>query len=240
MTTNPIDRLAAARPAVPERLDEETLFARITAQPRPQAAAPARRSHRKLKIAVVLIALLALGGASAAAVTGLLGGWHEDTSIVDRPQQWRALYRQATRKLALPPGERWPARTLAANTVTSRMQPGGEAVAIAQVSWECYWGAAVRSGDAAAQARAHAALNDLLSHHVLVAPDGSPENVAPPAGAKPPFAIYANDGGLQYVRHVYARAAAGHPRLLFQSCRANGPGCRSLSGGGSGARGGLR
>ena len=224
MTTNPIDRLAAARPVVPERLDEETLFARITARPRPHAVAPARRSHRKLKIAVVLIALLALGGASAAAVTGLLGGWHEDTSIVDRPQQWRALYRQATQKLVLPPGERWPARTLAANTVTSRTQPGGEAVAIAQVSWECYWGAAVRSGDAAAQARAHAALNELLSHHVLVAPDGSPENVAPPAGAEPPFAIYANDGGLQYVRHVYARAAAGHPRLLFQSCRANGPG----------------
>ena len=44
MTTNPIDRLAAARPAVPERLDEETLFARITAQPRPQAGPPAARA----------------------------------------------------------------------------------------------------------------------------------------------------------------------------------------------------
>jgi hypothetical protein len=61
----------------------------------------------------------------------------------------------------------------------------------------------------------------------VVAPAGSPENVAPPAGTRPPFAIFADDGGLQHFRRIYARAAAGHPRLLFQSCRANGPGAGS-------------
>jgi hypothetical protein len=45
----------------------------------------------------------------------------------------------------------------------------------------------------------------------------------PPAGTETPFAIYASDGGFQYVKRMYAQAAAGHPRLLDQSCRVNGP-----------------
>ena len=227
MNSNAMERLTAARPAVPEPVDAKALYAHITAMPRSQTAVPQRSSHRKLKVALALAALLALGGGTAAAVTGLWGGWHTDTSIVEKRATWEALYRSATHRLTLPPGERWPDRTLPAHTVTARTQPGGEAVAIAQVSWECFWAAAIRRGDAAAGDRAHATLNDLLAHHVLVAPPGSPENVAPPAGTKPPFAIFADDGGLRYARHMYAQAAAGHPRLLYQSCRVNGPGAGS-------------
>lgn len=227
MNTNAIERLTAARPEVPAPVDAEALYARITAMPRPQTTVRRGSSHRKLKVALALAALLALGGGTAAAVTGLWGGWHTDTSIVDNRATWEALYRSATHRLTLPPGERWPDRTLAPHTVTARTQPGAEAVAIAQVSWECYWAGAIRRGDPAGGDRAHAALNDLLTHHVLVAPPGSPENVAPPAGTRPPFAIFADDGGIQYVKHIYAQAAAGHPRLLEQSCRANGPGAGS-------------
>ena len=68
-----------------------------------------------------------------------------------------------------------------------------------------------------------ATLDDLLAHHVVVAPPGSPENVAPPAGTKPPFAIFASNGGIQYTRKMYRDAAHGHPATLIQSCRANGP-----------------
>jgi len=82
---------------------------------------------------------------------------------------------------------------------------------------------AIRHADAAAGRQAHAALDDLLAHHVVVAPPGSPENVAPPAGTKPPFAIFASDGGIQYTRQMYRDAANGHPATLIQSCRANGP-----------------
>jgi len=139
------------------------------------------------------------------------------------PREWQRLYHDATRRLTLPPGEHWPHRTLPPNSVTSRTQPGGTAVAIAQTAWECYWVDAIRHGDAAAGRQAHAALDDLLAHHVVVAPPGSPENVAPPAGTKPPFAIFASDGGIQYTRQMYRDAANGHPATLIQSCRANGP-----------------
>jgi hypothetical protein len=220
---NSIDRLIQARPPAPRIADRERLFAHIVAMPQePRAAAAPRTARRRLAIACVAIALLGLTAGTALAVTHLLG-WHTDTSIVDRPKQWQALYRAATRKLTLPPGEHWPARTLPRHTVTARTQPGGTAVAISQEAWECYWADAIRRGDAAAGNRAHAALDDLVAHHIVVAPPGSPENVAPPAGTETPFAIYASDGGFGYIKHMYAQAAAGHPRLLEQSCRANGP-----------------
>jgi hypothetical protein len=39
-----------------------------------------------------------------------------------------------------------------------------------------------------------------------------------------PFAVFAHDGGLNWVRANYKRAAAGDPRNLIQNCRANAPG----------------
>ena len=229
---NAMDRLRAARPTTAEvALDRDTLFLDIVEQPggrpRPAAArrgAPGRRTA--VVLALALVAVLTLGAALA---TGGLLGWHTDHSIVNRPGRWQLLYRDATRSLTLPPGTRWPTRTLAPHTVTSSNQPGGEAVGIAQVSWECYWVRAIRRHDAAGARRAHAALNDIVRHHILVAPNGSPENVAPPPGVERPFAIFADDGGLAYVKRMYAQAAAGHPGLLDQSCRANGPGAPPAS-----------
>jgi hypothetical protein len=81
---------------------------------------------------------------------------------------------------------------------------------------------AIRDNDVPAQRQSQAALADIVAHHILVAPPGSSENVAPPAGSKPPFEIFASDGGIQYVEKMYADAAAGHPATLIQSCRANG------------------
>jgi hypothetical protein len=34
--------------------------------------------------------------------------------------------------------------------------------------------------------------------------------------------VFADDGGYQFKQRAYAEAAAGNPRLLQQSCRANG------------------
>jgi hypothetical protein len=218
-----MDRLVRARPPAAAMADRDGLFARIVAQPQEPAPARAPRSaQRRVAIACVAVALLGLTAGTALAVTRLLG-WHTDTTIVDQPRQWQKLYHAATLKLTLPPGEHWPARTLPRNTVTARTQPGALAVGISQVAWECYWADAIRTGDAAAGRQAHAALDDLVAHHIVVAPPGSPENVAPPAGTEQPFAIYASDGGIQFVRRSYAQAAAGHPKLLDQSCRANGP-----------------
>jgi hypothetical protein len=221
---NHMARLRKAAPAAPlPAIDRDLLFNRIVAQPGdPGVAAHTRRPRsapRKLTIALIAFALAAMTAGTAVA-TGFLG-WHDEAAIVKSPHGWQALYRAATRQLTLPPGETWPHRTLPPNSVTGKSQPGGEAVAISQNRWECYWAHAIQTGNTAAQKQAQAALADIVAHHILVAPAGSSENVAPPSNLKGPFAIFADDGGLQFVKQMYADAAAGRPAMLIQSCRAN-------------------
>ena len=220
-----MERLLRARPDITDAIDRDALFAQIvaTAQDHEQPQM-SRSGRRRLAIGCIAVAVLCLTAGTAFAVTGFnLFGWHTDTTIVKNPREWQRLYHEATRELTLPPGEHWPDRTLPPDTVTSRTGPAGTAVAISQTAWECYWVDAIRRGDGTAGRQAHAALDGLLAHHIVVAPPGSPENVAPPAGTKPPFEIYASDGGIQYVRKMYRDAANGHPANLIQSCRANGP-----------------
>jgi hypothetical protein len=220
-----IDRLERARPDIAVAIDRDALFAQIVATPQDHEQPQMSRSgRRRLLIGCIALAVLCLTAGTALAVTGFnLFGWHTDTTIVKNPREWQRLYQDATRELTLPPGEHWPNRTLPPDTVTSRTGPAGTAVAISQTAWECYWVDAIRHGDGTAGRQAHAALDDLLAHHILVAPPGSPENVAPPAGTRPPFEIYASDGGIQFVRKMYRDAASGHPATLIQSCLANGP-----------------
>ena len=221
---NHMERLRNAAPAAPAaQIDRDAVFAGIVARPGDAAAVPTNRrprsTRRRLTIALVVVVLAGLTAATAFA-TGVIG-WHDETALVQKPKQWQALYRAATNELTLPPGETWPHRTLAPNTITGISEPGGMAVAISRVRWECYWGKAIRSGDTTAQARSQAALADINANHTLVAPNGSSENVAPPANLRGPFEIFADDGGIQFVRKMYADAAAGRPAMLFQSCRAN-------------------
>jgi hypothetical protein len=219
---NAMERLRTAVPEPVELgLDREALRAAILDShiDVPRARRPALRRRRRIIIlGIAVVAALTIGTALAAG--GLLG-WHTDNSLVKSPREWRSLYRRATRELTLPAGMRWPYRTLAPNNVTSRDEPGGMAVGIAQVAWECYWTEAIRAGDSTAEQQSQAALTDIVGHHIVVAPPGSPENVAPPAGTRPPFEIYASDGGLAYDRHSYALAATGDPSGIAQSCRAN-------------------
>ena len=161
-----------------------------------------------------------LTAGSAYAFTNLFG-WHDATSLVKTPRQWQKLYVAAQSDLTLPPGVAWPKLTFPPNSVTPTSEPGGVAVGTAQTAWECYWARAIHTGNIAAQHRAHAALDDLLAHHVVVAPPGSSENVAPPASVKPPVEVLASDGGLGYMKQMYARAAAGDPTMIAESCRAN-------------------
>lgn len=217
-----IEQLRRARPA-PVRLtqDPDGLFAAITSAPR--ESAPRRRPVRRRAVVVVaaVVGAIIITAGSAFAIANILG-WHDAKVLVKTPGEWQALYVAAQRDLTLPPGQSWPQRSLPADSVTSRYQPGGEAVAIAQSSWECYWAHAIHTGDVAAQHRAHAALEHLLAHHIVVAPDGSSENAEPPSSVRMPVEIYADDGGIQYVQRMYDQAAAGHPALLDESCRANG------------------
>ena len=135
----------------------------------------------------------------------------------------KAEYAAAQKQLTLPPGYTWPALNWPPHSVTSRGAGGSFAVANDQEDWECYWVAAIKEGDTAAQERAHAALVDLMTNHIVIAPLGASEDWSPPAAESTPTMVYARDGGYHFVQRMYALAAAGKPGLLAQSCRANGP-----------------
>jgi len=210
---NPVPRVAAEHDA--------ELFARITALPG-DGQIEARRWRpflRRRAVVLVLAAVLAVLLASTAfAVSRLVG------SDVVRPPVTRQEYLAAQKQLTLPPGVTWPVfRSPGSNTVTTRGGGGGLAVLTAQNAWECYWVQAARAGDTAAAQRAHDALDALLARNVLEAPAGAPEGWAPDPMPTVPIIVYAHDGGLDWVRASYRRAAAGDLTNVAQSCVANAP-----------------
>ena len=217
MTDHTLNRLRAANPfPAGTAVDTDALFDWIVLDPpdRRVARAPRRRSRR---LAVALVAAVIACGILA---TGALSGWF--THIIDGPTV-KAEYADAQKQLTLPPGYDWPPLHWPSNSVTSRGAGGSFAVSVDQDAWECYWVGAIHSGDLAAEQKAKAALADLMTNHIVVAPAGSPEDYSPPESATTPTAAYADDGGYQYKQRMYAAAAAGHPGLLEQSCRVNGP-----------------
>ena len=218
-----LTRLQAANPEPLIVLtDSFDLFNEITASPGDPRLSTSKRKplirRRGLALAVAF-AVAALLASTAFAISRLVGG------DVVGPDVTRAEYLAAQSRLELPPGATWPRYHLGpANSVTGRGAGGGIAVLNAQNAWECFWVRAIRTGDTAAQARAHAALNALLAHNILEAPAGASENYTPPNPPKVPYVVFAHDGGLDSIRANYAAAAAGHPRGLAQSCYANSPG----------------
>ena len=218
-----LTRLQAANPEpLIVQTDSFDLFSEITALPAdPRLSTPTRKPffrRRGLALAVAF-AVAALLASTAFAISRLVG------SDVVGPDVTKAEYLAAQSRLELPPGATWPRYDMGpANTVTGRGAGGGRAVLTAQNAWECDWVRSIRSGDTARQARAHAALDNLLAHNILEAPAGASENWVPAIPPKVPFVVYAHDGGLSWIRSNYAAAAAGHPRNLIQSCHANAPG----------------
>jgi hypothetical protein len=209
-------RLRAANPVA--RADfaasDEQLFARITALDR--NTRPGRRAvRRRLLVFTLALAVVAVLASTAFAISQWLGG------DVVKPDVTLAEYRAAQHELTLPPGYRWPALHVDPNSVTTRGGGGGYAVLNAEIAWDCYWVAAIRRGDVAAQVDAHARTQQLLRNNVLVAPVGASENWAPADPPKRPYAVFAHDGGYEWLRETYALGAAGHPARLAQRCAAN-------------------
>jgi hypothetical protein len=215
-------RLRRANP-VPETpaADASDLFHRITAGPQDAPVSEPRdgatRRQRRGLILVLAAVIAALLASTAFAISQWLGG-----DLVEPPVT-RQEYFDAQKQLVLPPGVVWPKPDLAPddNSVTTRGGGGGRAVLIAMNAWECYWVDAIHRGDAAAGQRAHDELTRLLANNVFEAPAGAPEDWVPSPFPTRPFATFAHDGGLDWIRGIYERAAAGHPRGLAQSCRAN-------------------
>jgi hypothetical protein len=216
------DRLRAANP-VPfiEETDSLDLFRQITELAGdPRLDNPPRKSFiRRRGVALaVAFAVAALLASTAFAISRLVGG------DVVGPSVTREEYLRAQSQLTLPPGATWPdIHFPPENSVTPRGGGGGVAVLNAQNAWECYWVREIRRGDVPAQRQAHAALSALLTNNILEAPAGAPEDYTPANPPSVPYAVFAHDGGLDRIRAAYAAAAAGHPRNLIQSCRANAP-----------------
>jgi len=211
--TNELTRLRSANPfAVSAIAGDAELFARITALPQEE---PARTPRRGVVAVAIAFAALALLASTAYAISSILGD-------AIGPRAVQSEYSAAQSQLQLPPGTTWPKLHLASG-VTGKGAGYGHAVAIAQNAWECYWVHAIRTGDTAAGSRAHAELNAILANDVIVAPKNASENWTPPSPPDHPYAVFADDGGYQYLQKAYAQAAARHPQLLDDSCEANSP-----------------
>jgi hypothetical protein len=174
-----------------------------------------RRHRRPVLVFVVALALVAVIASTALALSGWIGD-------IIGPSEVHSEFAKAEAELALPPGYTWPKLNFPTDSVTSRGAGGSFAVTMAQSAWECYWVQSIQRSDNAGEQSARAALSDLMANHIVIAPTGASENWSPPQTGKP-LATFADDGGYQYKQRMYAQAAAGHPQLLAQSCRANAP-----------------
>jgi hypothetical protein len=220
MTDHTLNRLRAANPfPAGTSVNPEALFdAIVLSAPDSRLARKPRRSRRPVLVLVTAVLVCALLASGAYAISDGWFGHAIGGATV------RAEYRDAQKQLAMPPGYTWPALHWPANSVTSPGGGGAFAVSIDQDAWECYWVDAIHSGDVAGQRKAQAALDGLMKNNIVVAPAGAPEDYSPPGATERPIVAFADDGGYQYKQRMYAEAAAGHPRQLEQSCRANGPG----------------
>lgn len=222
MTDHTLNRLRAANPfPAGTAADADALFDAIVAEPLDRRLARTRRHLPRRPVLVLVTALLVCGllASGTYAISGWFGKAIGGATV-------RAEYAAAQKQLTMPPGYAWPPLHWPKHTVTSPGGGGAMAVSIDQDAWECYWVDAIRSGDVDAQRRAHAALDDLMTNNIVVAPAGAPENWSPPQATTTPIVAFADDGGYQYKQRMYAAAAAGRPQQLEQSCRANGAGLR--------------
>ena len=225
MTTDAsLTRLRRANPvAQAPTVDAPELFAQITSLPVDPRVTRSPRSRpaghrRRLAAVAIALAVMAVLASTAFALSNWIGG-----GVAVAPKVTKHEYVSAQHQLTLPPGVTWPHFHMAPNTITGLGAGGGRAVGISQNAWECYWVDAIKKGDTAAQQRAHTELEALLDHNVIVAPKDSSENWTPPNPPQTPYTVFADDGGYQWLKAMYASAAAGHPVNLVSSCRANAP-----------------
>ena len=208
------ERVRRANPVLDApRSEDLDLFARITAAAGDPRLAQRRGSRgRRRLVGVIAVALAAVAASTAFAVSH----WNV-APAVEQPVT-KSEYLEAQKSLTLPPGASWPEFKIEPNTVTSKGGGASRAVMVTQRAWECYWVQTIRERDLRGQHSAYSQLQKLLANNVIVAPSGAPEDWAPSPAPKGPYAIWANDGGLEYFQKTYAAAASGRPQRLIQSC----------------------
>lgn len=236
MSSDPLKILAAADPALAlEPLSADELVARRASIATPPLAARKAMRRRPMPLRGVVIALVTLGVVASGAVAGGYHPWERDVSRQVGPgptgtqadEVFQREYAAAGRKLELPPGGVWPARSIPSNTVIMSGRGGqGEstAVIVAITQWSCFAAAEDRAGRRASSRAAALAVVALLREHVVVVPSGTPENGAAPSDLPGPIAQFADDGGKAFILRAALRASHGDGAELARFCRVSSVG----------------
>src|SRR5438045_339998 len=197
-TSLAFERVRRANPVpIANAVEDRLLHARITSQPGDARLARGNSSPRRRRSGLVVVIALAVA-AVAASTAFAVSHWNHAPAV--KPPVTKQEYLQAQHSLAMPPGKNWPSYTMQPNTVTGKGGGASTAVMVSQHAWECYWVDAIRSDDTLGQRRAYTVLEKLLANNVVVAPNGAPEDWAPSPAPTVPYSIWADDGGLEYVK----------------------------------------
>jgi len=198
-----------------------------------------RRRRRPALGRRILVTAGCLAAAGSVAVAAGVRPWERDESRqagpglvdADADAATQRDYDGAVRALRLPPGVDWPASppSVGSGTIVPTGRGGaGEAYAVffAMHSWECEAVRAHDRGDPAARRRATVALTDLVDHHIVVVPPGTPEDGAAPSTLPGPVVQMApsTPPPTDMFRGWIRAAERGDVTALRQSCEANRPG----------------
>ncbi len=228
MPADAIDALVAADPARTLAATDTGQLARRRASVETPDAVGRRRGYRAPRRALLIVgALLSTGAvAGVAAATGI-GPWQRDVSRQAPPDTAAAVfareYAAAQEALVLPADASWPVRTVTANAVIPTGRGGrGESVAVmaALDAWTCEVVRTHGAGDRAAFEGARDALGDLVTHHIVDVPAGTPEDGAAPSALPGPIAQFApGDVPTQvYYARIIASARAGDVSAMGDLC----------------------
>jgi hypothetical protein len=232
MSTDPLTLLAAADPAsVLAPLSGDELAARRASVPTPPLGVQ-RTARRRRPLRGTVIAFAAVGVVASGAVAGGYHPWERDVSRQVGPgptgtqadEVFQREYADARRKLELPPGGVWPARSIPPDSIIA-MGRGGQgestAVMVAIAQWSCFATAEERAGRRSSARAAALSVVSLLRDHVVVVPSGTPEDGAAPSSLPGPIAQFADDGGKAFILRAARKASQGDGAELARFCRAN-------------------
>ncbi len=239
MSTDPLDALRRSDPAREMRpTPDEVLDARMAELDLPDHEVAEHRRRRRTGRRIMIAGASLLAAGSVAVAAGVRP-WERDESRQAGPGRanpdadaaTRADYASAIRALRLPPGAEWPAAPpeIGPDTIVPTGRGGmGEAYAVMYAfnRWACTAVRAHERGDLAARGRATVALTDLVDNHMVVVPEGTPEDGAAPAGLPGPIVQMAgsNPSPTQMFHGWIRRAERGDVGALRETCVANRPG----------------
>jgi hypothetical protein len=232
MSTDPLTSLALADPALSAPATTTADLAAILATIATPEIHPLPPRPRRVRLRVAVITTCVLAVVASGAIAGVFQPWHSDRtrqvgpgeSGTEANEVFQREYAAAQRKLELPPGSEWPARSIPSDTIIMTGRGGqGEssAVMFAIADWSCFAVDQHEAGRAESAKAGAATLEALVRQHVVVVPSGTPEDGAAPESLAGPIAQFADDGGRERLLDAAVTGARGDFAQLTTFCAAN-------------------